>query len=114
MYQQQSPQPHGEHQWSSSGSSYEAGYEGNFQQSDQLADAIARRLQTQASSFMPIHRSSGVTAGMRLALAIVSICMLVPLSAITLGILGTFSGLIGMGVIGVVILGVNAMFNSSR
>jgi len=120
MYQQQPSQPHSEHEWSSPSSDYEAGYGGNVQQSDQLADAIARRLQAQSPSTLhtsaaPFNRQPGnISAGMRLALAIVSIAVLVPLAGISFTILGPFSGLIGMGIVGVVILGINAVFNSHR
>lgn len=118
MYQQQSPQPHGEHEWNKSSGSYEEGYGGNFQQSDQLADAIARRLQSQSPTVLaPLQRPPyGITAGMRLALAIVSVAMLVPLAAIILGVFheALFGGLIGLGVVGVVILGINLLFNSHR
>lgn len=115
MYQQQSPQPHGEHEWSSSSEGYEAGYQGsNFQDSDRLADAIARRLQAQSPIFRSLPRQQGISAGQRLALAIVSVVMLVPLAGIILPVLGAFAGLIGLGIVGVVILGVNSLFNSSK
>lgn len=116
MYQQQVPQPQDEHSWSS-GSEYEVGYAGNLQQSDQLADAIARRLQAQAPSTLqagPAIRfnqpTTVVSAGMRLALAIVSVAVLVPLAGIALGILGSV-GLIALGIVGAVILGINIVFN---
>lgn len=116
MYQQQTPQPRDERSWS--GSEYEAGYAGNLEQSDQLADAIARRLQSQAPSNLQIPASirfqqppGFISAGMRLALAIVSIIALIPLSAIILAALGPFGGLLGLGVIGVVVLGINLAFN---
>lgn len=119
MYQQQMPQPHEEHSWSSSDPGYEEGYAGNLQQSDQLADAIARRLQTQVPSSLQMApgvqfgpQFFRVSAGMRLALAIVSVVMLVPLSAIILSALGAFGGLIGLAVVGAVILGINFAFNA--
>ena len=117
MYQHQVPQPR-EENWSGSGPKYEAGYIDQTQQSDQLADAIARRLQSQAPSslqtpvnlpFSPLaHRPN---ASMRLALAIVSVCVLIPLAAIALGGVGGFSGLVGLGMMSVVVLGVNFVFN---
>ena len=61
--------------------------------------------------------SSGtVSAGQRLALAIVSLALLVPTSAIVLGILhsdgffGTASALIGLGLICITIMVVNIAF----
>jgi hypothetical protein len=122
MYQQQVPQPRDEHEWSENvpGAEYEAGYSGQTpQQTNQLADAIARRLQAQApasyqaSPFQPHSNPLVVTAAQRLALAIVSVAVLVPLAAIALGVLkGT--GLIALGVIGAVILGINYLFNMHR
>ena len=115
MYQQQVPQPRDEEHWGSSGSEYEAGYAGNLQQSDQLADAIARRLQAKAPSSIQtptFHQNpTTVTAGMRLALAIVSIGALIPLAGITLGILGTFTGLIGLGIICAAVVIINLAFS---
>src|SRR6266566_8031413 len=62
------------------------------------------------------YTSSSASAGQRLALAIVSICLLVPLTAITLGIssgstLGLFGGLIVLAVICLTIMVVNVVFN---
>ena len=61
--------------------------------------------------------SSNAPAGMRLALAIVSVVMLVPLTAITFGTLGggIFSGaLIALGLICLTIMVVNIAFNYRR
>lgn len=124
MYQQQVPQPRDEHEWSENTPvvEYEAGYTGtpaSPQQTNQLADAIARRLQAQApaslqnSPFQPQANPFVISAGQRLALAIVSVSMLVPLAAIALGVLQA-QGLIALGVIGVVILGINYLFNAHR
>jgi len=118
MYQQQVPQPRDERPRNSLDSEYEAGYAGNLQQSDQLADAIARRLQSQAPSNVQLSPAVqfrpnpiSVTAGMRLALAIVSVGALIPLAAITLGILGPFAGLIALGIVSAAILGINILFS---
>ncbi len=120
MYQQQVPQPQDEHSWSGSEAEYQAGYPGNLGQSDQLADAIARRLQSQAPSQLqmpvgvPFQRPEGITAGQRLALAIVSVCMLIPLTAIVtsaFGGLSAFAGLLGLGIICAALLGINLVFN---
>ena len=120
MYQQQTPQPRDVRVWSGSEGEYEAGYAGNLQQSDQLADAIARRLQAQAPSVLQVPANIAfnrnptiISAGMRLALAIVSVVALIPLAGIALGVLGG-EGLIAMGIIGAVILGINFVFNNHR
>ncbi|MEO7020878.1 MAG: hypothetical protein ABI234_12060 [Ktedonobacteraceae bacterium] len=117
MYQQQAPQPRDENSWSGPNPEYEAGYAGNLQQSDQLADAIARRMQAQTpvNVQMPTSAQSPfiVQASQRLALAIVSVVMLVPLSGIALGILKA-EGLIALGIVSVVILGINFVFNNHR
>jgi hypothetical protein len=54
--------------------------------------------------------------GMSLALAIVSIVLLIPLTAIVLGTVSTLGGgiiaaLVGIGVIGIVMVLINALFN---
>lgn len=119
MYQQQTPQPRDEREWSSPEAEYEAGYTGAPQQTNQLADAIARRLQAQAPSslqgpsFQPHQNPLVISAAQRLALAIVSVSVLVPLAAISLGILKA-EGLIALGVIGAVILGINYLFSIRR
>jgi hypothetical protein len=119
MYQQQVPQPHEGQEWTSSGNEYEAGYAGNLQQSDQLADAIARRLQVQAPSPLQIQvpmnnqNPTIVSAGMRLALAIVSVIMLVPLAGIVFGVLHEV-GLIAFAIAGVILLGINFFFNNQH
>jgi hypothetical protein len=114
MYQQQTPQPRDEQNWSNGENEYEAGYAGNVQQTNQMADAIARRLQSQVPSSLqsPLYRHPGtVTAGMRLALAIVSVGALIPLAAITLSALGAFAGLIGLGVISAALVIINIVFS---
>ena len=120
MYQQQAPQPRDEHAWTGTDNEYEAGYAGNLQQSDQLADAIARRLQAQTPSALQMPANVAyspnptvISAGMRLALASISVIVLIPLAGIALGILGS-EGLIAMGIIGAVILGINFVFNNHR
>ena len=62
------------------------------------------------------YGSSNVPAGMRLALAIVSVAVLIPLAAITLGAGGgsIFSGgLIALGLVCLTIMIVNIAFNVS-
>jgi hypothetical protein len=117
MYQQQTPQPRDEGNWSGVGAEYQTGYAGNPEQRDQLADAIARRLQShapaslQAPPVLPYHHVSKASPAQRVALAIVSIAMLVPLAAISLSILGPFAGIIALGILCAVILGINFTFN---
>jgi hypothetical protein len=63
---------------------------------------------------------SSVSAGQRLALAIVSLALLVPISGIVLGILhgdgffGTVSALIGLGLVCVTVMVVNIAFAMRR
>jgi hypothetical protein len=86
---------------------YDAGYRDPFLNTSLGAQKIPPR---------PAGYRSGVTAGQRLALAIVSIALLVPISAIVLGILhddgffGTASALIGLGLVCVTIMVVNIAF----
>ena len=118
MYQQPAPQPRDEREWQSSsyanppgGSAYDEGYRTNPQYSDQLADAIAQRLRYGPRTGM--QPATVLTAGQRLALAIVSVVMLVPLLAIILGP-APFSGLITLLTVILVcltILGINLAFN---
>ena len=59
-----------------------------------------------------------IPAGMRLALAIVSVCILIPISAITLtlgdGPVGLIKGLIALGVVCLTIMIVNIVFNVGK
>lgn len=84
---------------------YESGYR------DPLLGSYAGQKLTQGFG------SSNAPAGMRLALAIVSVVMLVPLTAITFGTLGggIFGGaLIALGLICLTIMVVNIAFNYRR
>jgi hypothetical protein len=61
-------------------------------------------------------RSRNKAFGMSLALAIVSLALMIPLTAIVLGMMTTLGGgvasaLIGIGVIGLVMVLINVMFN---
>lgn len=60
---------------------------------------------------MPPAPTSHVTAGMRLALAIISVIFMVPLAAITTSSDG---GLAALFVAGLVVLGINFAFNRGR
>jgi hypothetical protein len=118
MYQEPIPQPRDEREWQSSpysnqtgSSDYGGGYQGNPQYSDQLADAIAKRIRYDLRG-NPQQVSSSMS-GQRLALAIVSIVMLVPLTAIILGtaaMTGWFAPFL-LGFLFVIILAINLIFN---
>jgi len=117
MYQEPIPQPRDEREWQSSSyanrtesSDYDGGYKGNPQYNDQLAEAIAQRLRYE---FRSGSRQASALSGQRLALAIVSIVMLVPLTAIILGtsaFAGWFSPLLLIFLF-IVILAINMVFN---
>ncbi|HYK84890.1 MAG TPA: hypothetical protein VEV19_05945 [Ktedonobacteraceae bacterium] len=87
---------------------YDAGYRDPFQGQAYSA----QKVYTQA----PVG-GDRARAGMRLALAIVSLALLVPLAGIILGIasgfgfLGPIYGLIGLGVVCVTVMVVNIAFN---
>ena len=114
MYQQQ--MPHDERDWQAppnanrgAGPEFEEGYKGSPQYNDQLAEAILHRLRLELrGGFRPASMAS---PSQRLALAIVSLALLVPLSAIILGTAGIFAGLIGLGLVCLAIIVVNIMFN---
>jgi hypothetical protein len=118
MYQEPIPQPRDEREWQSStysgrpaGSEYDDGYKGNPQYNDQLADAIAQRLRYELRSGM--RQGSTTLSGQRLALAIVSIVMLVPLTAIILGnpvFAGWFTPLLLIFLF-IAIIAINVVFN---
>ncbi|HVB22809.1 MAG TPA: hypothetical protein VNG51_12770 [Ktedonobacteraceae bacterium] len=90
---------------------------------EQFIEGLAQRLMPRLMPEILYHvRNEDPTRvrsrlfGMSLALAIVSIVMMVPLTAIMLGIADTLGGgiaaaLIGVGVIGVVMVLINALFN---
>ena len=114
MYQQQ--MPHEEHDWQASsypnrGASpeYEDGYKAGPQYNDQLADAILHKLRLELRGGM--RPAGAATPGQRLALAIVSLCLLIPLSAIILSAIGVFGGLLGLGLVCLAIIIVNIVFN---
>ena len=118
MYQEPIPQPRDESEWHSSsyanrpeGSDYDGGYKGNPQYNDQLAEAIAQRLRYEFRSSS--RQTSASLSGQRLALAIVSIVMLVPLTAIILGtsaFAGWFTPFL-LVFLFIVILAINIIFN---
>jgi len=96
---------------------YDAGYQGGAYR-DPFAAASGQKLS------MPYQQPSNqaLSAGQRLALAIVSVVMLVPLSGIIFGTAigsgaGGFAllgGLIGLGLICLTIMVINIAFNARR
>jgi hypothetical protein len=87
--------------------SYQSGYS-----QDPFMGSYGQKIST------PVDASRGASVGQRMALAIVSICMLVPLTAIILGITGSqnsvltlIGGLIALGLICLTIMVVNIAFN---
>jgi hypothetical protein len=89
---------------------YQSGY-----QQDPFMGSYGQKLST------PVDTSRGASVGQRLALAIVSICMLVPLSGIVLGTtasqdnpLTLIGGLAALGVICITIMVVNIAFSWRR
>lgn len=118
MYQQPMPQPRDEHERRNSSyadpvssSGYDEGYAGNPQYSNQLADAIAQRLRYDFRTGM--QPATVPSAGQRLALAIVSIVILVPLLGIILGTasLSGWVAPIALILVSLTIIGVNIAFN---
>ena len=114
MYQQ--PMPRDEREWQGSSyvppgtnPEYNQGYRGDPQDKDQLAEAIAQRLR--AEFHLGLQPSTHPSAGQRLALAIVSLVLLVPLVSIIFAAAGAFGGLIGLGVICLAVVLVNLVFN---
>ncbi len=92
---------------------YDAGYQTGAYR-DPFAGASGQKLS------MPFQQQSNpaLSAGQRLALAIVSVVMLVPLSAIIFGTalgagggLALLGGLIGLGLICLTIMVINIVFN---
>ena len=79
---------------------------------DSLAQRILQRMaQGPQGKIRPTGTRDRVSAGMRLALAIVSIVMLIPLSAILMAGVGGIAGLISFGAACVAIFLINAVFN---
>ena len=87
---------------------------------DEYVDALAQRLSQRMAQGPQgkIRPAGGVkdraSAGMRLALAIVSISILVPLAAILMGGVGVLAGLIAFGAACLAIFLTNAVFNSEH
>ncbi len=92
---------------------YDDGYQGGYHDPFAPSNAPGQKL---GMTFQAAARTTA-SAGQRLALAIVSVCILVPLAAITLGIstafggLGLIGGLIILTILAAAILGINLAFN---
>jgi hypothetical protein len=103
MSQQMNFEETNRQQQASSFEGYEAGYR----------DPFVNTFGAQKVSGQPLGR--GASAGQRLALAIVSICILIPLSGIILGVFASsgliLAGLIGLGVVCFTIIAVNIVFS---
>ncbi len=90
---------------------------------EQFIETLAQRLMPRLMPEIMYHlrtvepaRSRDKAFGMSLALAIVSLALLIPLTAIVLGAVTTLGGgmtaaLIGIGVIGLVMVLINVLFN---
>lgn len=80
---------------------------------NQLVEGFMQKMNRHAFAPTPIPTPNqmtftpGVATGLRLALAILSLIFLIPLSAITTA----NSGLAGLVVVGLVVLGINIAFN---
>jgi len=94
---------------------YDDGYQGGYHDPFAPSTAPGQKL---GMTFQAASRSP--SAGQRLALAIVSVCIFVPLAAITLGIstafggFGLIGGLIILTILAAAILGINLAFNLAR
>jgi uncharacterized membrane protein len=98
---------------------YDAGYQGGAYR-DPFAGAAGQKLSMPYQQQYQQPSSQTLSAGQRLALAIVSVVMLVPLSGIIFGTtvggggFGLLGGLIGLGVICLTIMVINIAFNARR
>lgn len=106
-FNESAPQPH-----------YDSGYQGG-EYNDPLAGSYNVG-QKAGISFQPAA-SRVPSAGQRLALAIVSVCILVPLAGAVLGISGGIAGSFGiilgliiLAILGAAILGINLAFNLAK
>ena len=88
-------------------------YDDNFVEA--LAQRIAQRVPQASQGKITGGGKSIASPAMRLALAIVSVCMLVPLAGIlmTSGV-GGFLGLVAFGIACAAIFLINAVFNAMR
>jgi hypothetical protein len=87
------------------------------QYDDEFVDGLAQRIsqrmaQGPRGKIQPNTSREGPSAGQRLALAIVSIVLLIPLASILLAGVGGITGLISFGAACFVIFLINAVFNN--
>lgn len=87
-------------------------YDDNFVEA--LAQRIAQRVPQASQGKITGDSRNSVHPGLRLALAIVSVVMLVPLAAILVDKTGGFLGLITFGIACAAIFLINAVFNAMR
>ena len=78
--------------------------------SQRVVQQMAQQSQQSGGKVYGQRRSPLLPAGLRGAIAIVSVVVLVPI-AIPLGLVGGFFGLVALGLTAAVILGVNAIVN---
>jgi hypothetical protein len=78
--------------------------------SQRIAQQMAQQSQQPSGKVYGHKRSSQLPAGLRGAIAIVSVVALIPIT-IPLVLVGGFFGLVGVGLIAAVILGINAIAN---
>ncbi len=100
------------------GTPYGSGQQQESPLDDNLVEAIAQRV-SQIMGQRPggkVYGRSQTPApiGMRLALAIVSLCLLIPLAAILISGVGGYGGLVGFGVACLTVIIVNIAFSAGR
>lgn len=100
------------------GTPYDPGQQQGNPVDDNLVEAVAQRvaqIMGQGAGGKVYDRTkTSPTTGMKLALAIVSLCLLIPLAAILFSNVGGVGGLIGFGVACLTVFLVNAVFNSEK
>ena len=92
-------------------------YGAGSQYDDEFVDGLAQRLsqrmaQGPRGKIQPTPSTDRVSAGMRLALAIVSITMLIPLAAILMAGVGGVAGLVSFAAACFAIFLINLVFNN--
>jgi hypothetical protein len=78
--------------------------------SQRIAQQMVQQSQRSGGKVYGQRRSSELPVGLRGAIAIVSIAVLIPIT-IPLALTGGFFGLVALGLIAIVILGINAIAN---
>lgn len=100
------------------GTPYDAGQQQGSPIDDNLVEAVAQRV-AQIMGQGPGGKVYGrtktpPTTGMKLALAIVSLCLLIPLAAILFSNVGGVGGLIAFGIVCLTVFLVNAVFSEGK